>query len=370
MAASLPPPPHMDFDKKMDKLVGRMSDAVISELRYEHEHITVRHSFGVIQLSACIGMYVVLLLAWLYVQETFRRLRWRWSLSVPRRAYVSYDGMADEEIGEFSYDYVELRPEPIRPSTIADSLQSRTLEEMAHARLPDVSTEDETSRVTKIEGNVAVDSAASMTVGSVTGNVGSGLRTTRSHSDEDWVDEAARRAEQPREGDEWLTPVLGGTSRCEDDAIDKHDTISTLSSIGIASPAFVMDLLQPDKSERDLKAQRRRSYLEYSPRTEKESLDAKKRLSARFEPRSDDAASMRRRQNMAAQRNRRESIVSDKSTGSVARVRRDEYATSSSNAFGALEGLEELSDEDRPDITRFSDRGTGLWGEGYVNHPL
>lgn len=322
MAASLPPPPHMDFDKKMDKLVGRMSDSASPELRFDHTNVAERHSFGVIELSACVGMYVVLLLAWLYVQETFRRLRWRWSLSVPRRAYVSYDGMADEEIGEFSYDYVELRPEPIRPSTIANHLQSRTLEEMAHARLPDVSTEEDPSHMTENVANVTIES----TSGLVTVTPRSGSRVSRSRSDEDSGEGAARHARQPTLTDEEL--VLN--------ALRKNQV-----------------LVRARAAERE--------------EAEREAAE-KKRLSARFEVKPDDAASMRRRQNMAAQRNRRASIVSDKSTGSVARVRRDEYATSSSNAFGALEGLEELSDEDGPGINRSPDRGFELWEEGYVNH--
>ncbi|KAL2212055.1 hypothetical protein CC79DRAFT_1393302 [Sarocladium strictum] len=330
MAASLPPPPHMDFDKKMDKLVGRMSDAALTELRYEHAHIAERRNLGLIELSACIGIYIVLLLAWLCVQEAFRRLRWRSSLTVERRPWVSQNGLAFEEIREFSYDYVELRPELISPPT-ANRFDSGMPEERTHVRPPGFPL--------SVEPPHGANDAETYRPKAGLSRARAPLHSGRSA----WPlshEQRARITEQMR----WSLERTTGTF----------------------SPDFASESPPPAKSESDANTHRREGVAEAAG----DVIEAKQRLASRFEPKPDDVASMRRRQNMAAQQNRRASIVSDKSSGSVARVRRDEFATSSSSAFGGLEELEELSDEEEPYVTRPSDRGTGLWGEGYVNHPM
>jgi len=264
--------------------------------------------------------------------------------------------MADEEIGEFSYDYVELRPEPIRPFTIANRLQSNTQEEMAHDRPPDVPDEDNTNQSANSVGEVTVGSTENTTINPALSNLNS-------------LEEAARRAWLSRMADE-------RRARVREKARWAANEVSTASSFEF-DPEFVGESPPTPEPEIDAKAQQRERFLESREswaaekqlEAEREAAE-KERLKARFESRSDNAPSVRKRMNMIAQRNYKNSLRSDTASGSAARVRRDEYATSSSNAFWALGGLEELSDESAPDIDRSSDRGTGLWGEGYVNHPM
>jgi hypothetical protein len=73
MSASLPPPPNMDVDQQMDRLVARMPTFAVNSLTIHRQSRSVWRELGMRQLAVLVIMYSVLVAIWVRISERMRQ---------------------------------------------------------------------------------------------------------------------------------------------------------------------------------------------------------------------------------------------------------------------------------------------------------